>query len=64
MGRVFFGESMLSLDSNTSKLCLRNLLESGDYDLLDCQLPTDHLTKLGAIEISRDEFELLHDQLV
>jgi leucyl/phenylalanyl-tRNA--protein transferase len=55
---------MFSLDSNTSKLCLKNLLESGDYDLLDCQLPTDHLTSLGATEISRDEFELLLDRLV
>jgi len=64
LGRVFFGESMFSLESNTSKLCLKNLLESGDYDLLDCQLPTDHLTRLGATEISREEFEQLLDQLV
>lgn len=64
LGRIFFGESMFSLDSNTSKLCLKYLLESGDYDLLDCQLPTDHLIRLGATEISRDEFEQLLDQLV
>ena len=64
LGRVFFGESMFSLEPNTSKLCLKYLLESGNYELIDCQLPTDHLTLLGATEISRDEFERLLNQLV
>ena len=64
LGKVFFGESMFSLEANTSKLCLKDLLESGSYHFIDCQLPTDHLTLLGATDISRDEFEQLLDQLV
>jgi len=42
LGKVFFGESMFSLEANTSKLCLKYLVESGHYELIDCQLPTDH----------------------
>jgi len=64
LGKVFFGESMFSLEANTSKLCLKYLLESGNYGLIDCQLPTDHLTLLGATEIDREEFEQLLNQLV
>jgi leucyl/phenylalanyl-tRNA--protein transferase len=64
LGKVFFGESMFSLEANTSKLCLKYLVESGDYELIDCQLPTDHLALLGAAEIERDEFERLLNRLV
>ena len=63
LGRVFFGESMFSVTDNTSKLCLKQLVESGAYDLIDCQLATDHLKSLGAIEINRDEFESLLNDL-
>ena len=62
LGRVFFGESMFSREANTSKLCLRQLVESGDYELIDCQLATGHLQRLGAIEISREEFEAALDR--
>ena len=57
LGKVFFGESMFSRKPNTSKLCLKYLADCGDYELIDCQLPTEHLKSLGAIEISREEFE-------
>jgi len=57
LGRVFFGESMFSREANTSKLCLKYLVDSGRYEMIDCQLPTAHLKSLGAIEISREEFE-------
>jgi leucyl/phenylalanyl-tRNA--protein transferase len=57
LGRVFFGESMFSLRDNASKLCLRHLAACGRYELIDCQLPTAHLHSLGALEISRDEFQ-------
>lgn len=57
LGRVFFGESMFSHVANASKLCLKYLVDSGDYEMIDCQLPTGHLHSLGAIEISREEFE-------
>ena len=64
LGKVFFGESMFSLEANTSKLCLKHLTESGIYKLIDCQLPTEHLALLGATEIDRAEFENLLDQFV
>jgi leucyl/phenylalanyl-tRNA--protein transferase len=64
LGKVFFGESMFSLEESTSKLCLKYLVESGDYELIDCQLPTEHLALLGAVEIGRSEFERLLDRLV
>lgn len=57
LGRIFFGESMYSRVANASKLCLKHLVDSGSYEMIDCQLPTEHLHSLGAIEISRDEFE-------
>ena len=57
LGRVFFGESMFSRVANASTLCLKYRVDSGDYKMIDCQLPTGHLHSLGAIEISREEFE-------
>jgi leucyl/phenylalanyl-tRNA--protein transferase len=57
LGRIFFGESMFSVEANTSKLCLKQLAESGDYSMIDCQMPTSHLNTLGAIDINRDEFD-------
>jgi leucyl/phenylalanyl-tRNA--protein transferase len=57
LGKVFFGESMFSRATNASKLCLKHLVDSGSYEMIDCQLPTGHLHSLGAIEINRDEFE-------
>lgn len=57
IGRVFFGESMFSRYDNASKIALIHLVESGLYDMIDCQLPTDHLKSLGAIELSREDFE-------
>ena len=62
LGRVFFGESMFSREANTSKLCLRHLVESGRYALIDCQLATQHLKSLGARDISREEFEAALDR--
>ncbi len=57
IGQVFFGESMFSREANTSKLCLKHLIESGKYQMIDCQMPTGHLRSLGAQEISRQDFE-------
>ena len=57
LGKVFFGESMFSRKANTSKLCLKHLVDCGRYRMIDCQLPTAHLHSLGAGEIDRDEFE-------
>ena len=57
LGKVFFGESMFSKAANASKLCLKYLVDSTNYEMIDCQLPTEHLHSLGAIDISRAEFE-------
>ena len=57
LGKVFFGESMFSKAANTSKLCLKYLVDSTNYEMIDCQLPTGHLQSLGAIDIGREEFE-------
>ncbi|MBL4762721.1 MAG: leucyl/phenylalanyl-tRNA--protein transferase [Gammaproteobacteria bacterium] len=56
IGKVFFGESMFSLESNASKIALVSLAQSGRWSLIDCQQPSDHLQKLGATEIPRKEF--------
>lgn len=56
VGRVFCGESMFSKASNASKIALIHLCQTGDYDLIDCQVHTEHLESLGAEMISRAEY--------
>ncbi|MCP4492629.1 MAG: leucyl/phenylalanyl-tRNA--protein transferase [Gammaproteobacteria bacterium] len=64
LGRIFFGESMYSRASNASKLCLKYIIECGDFELIDCQMNTAHLQSLGSIQISRPEFEMFLDRFV
>ena len=67
LGQLFFGESMFSFESNASKIALVNLvkhLHQWNYKLIDCQVSSEHLESLGAIEISREEFrQQLHELL-
>jgi leucyl/phenylalanyl-tRNA--protein transferase len=59
LGRMFFGESMFSRRSDASKVALVLLarqLARWDFDIIDCQMSTDHLASLGAREISRRSF--------
>ena len=59
-GGAFFGESMFSRQADASKVALVHLvarLRAGGYTLLDVQMQTDHLSRLGAIEISRETYE-------
>jgi leucyl/phenylalanyl-tRNA--protein transferase len=67
LGRCFFGESMFTRVSNASKAAFARLvehLERFSFDLIDCQLPTQHLINFGAREIPRDLFlEQLEDSL-
>jgi len=62
-GRVFYGESMFSRISDASKVALVLLaaqLRRWDFALIDCQVRTDHLLSMGAVEIPRTTFlELL-----
>jgi leucyl/phenylalanyl-tRNA--protein transferase len=53
VNRVFCGESMFSHVSNASKAALI-FLSKMNIDLIDCQLPNDHLMSLGAEMISRE----------
>ena len=62
VGKVFFGESMFSRSPNTSKLALVALvrqLEAWGFELIDCQVSSEHLMSLGAEEISRSLFSSL-----
>jgi leucyl/phenylalanyl-tRNA--protein transferase len=59
LGRMFYGESMFSRRSNTSKLAFIHLakyLSSKGWKMLDCQVVTDHLLSLGCSSIPRSEF--------
>jgi leucyl/phenylalanyl-tRNA--protein transferase len=58
IGRVFFGESMFSAERDASKVALAHLCALG-FDLVDCQLPSEHLARLGATPVPRPEFTRL-----
>jgi leucyl/phenylalanyl-tRNA--protein transferase len=55
IGRVFFGESMFSAAPDASKVALAHLCGLG-FELVDCQLPSEHLARLGARCMSRARF--------
>jgi leucyl/phenylalanyl-tRNA--protein transferase len=67
LGRVFFGESMFSLERDASKVALNRLcdeLVQRGYRVIDCQMATPHLMSLGAELVPRTEFiELLGAQV-
>lgn len=59
LGRCFFGESMFTRISNASNVALVNLvtyLSDLEFDLIDCQVTTEHLIRFGAREIPRALF--------
>lgn len=59
IGKVFFGESMFSSESNASKVCFIHLakkLEAQGFRCLDCQAVNPHLRTLGAEDISKKVF--------
>ena len=59
LGRVFFGESMFSNVSDASKVALAHLaryLEKQGFAVIDCQMTTNHLAFMGAVEIPRQRF--------
>ena len=58
----FFGESMFSLKTNTSKMCLLYLiaiLKKNKFHLLDSQFYNQHLLQFGAYEISNKKYETI-----
>ncbi len=56
IGNIFCGESMFSKVSNASKTALIYLCQSGLYDMIDCQVYTDHLASMGAEMISQKDY--------
>lgn len=59
LGLVFFGESMFSVMSDASKVCLVYLvqyLKERRFSFIDCQVATDHLRRMGARNVSREAF--------
>lgn len=65
LGKVFFGESMFSRIPNASKIVMAHLarqLSLWGFQLLDCQVESQHLLSLGAITIPRNNFILQLDQ--
>lgn len=59
LGHAFFGESMFSHMDDGSKIAMTFLcrqLAAWEFDLLDCQVASDHLASLGAVEVPRPQF--------
>ncbi|MBN1365924.1 MAG: leucyl/phenylalanyl-tRNA--protein transferase [Syntrophaceae bacterium] len=59
MGRAFFGESMFAKKTDASKVAFAVYtvaLEKNGFELIDCQVTTEHLKRFGAREIPRTEF--------
>ncbi|MEN8214161.1 MAG: leucyl/phenylalanyl-tRNA--protein transferase [Pseudomonadota bacterium] len=59
IGSAFYGESMFSLASNSSKIALVALarkLQHYGFAFIDCQMETPHLLSLGAETLSRAAF--------
>lgn len=58
-GKVFFGESMFSRVTNASKYAFVKFvqqLQTWDFQLVDCQVESEHLSSLGAELIPRELF--------
>ena len=67
IGHMFYGESMFHHATDASKLAFVHLvrhLQQHGFGMIDCQMHTAHLARLGAREISRNEFALRLSELV
>jgi len=67
IGKVFFGESMFTKQSNASKFAFIKYvqyLQTKNVQLVDCQVYTKHLESLGARMIERDYFLRLLKKLI
>lgn len=65
IGRFFFGESMFSRRPNASKIALVYLahyLKQAGFLMIDAQVGNPHLYRMGASDMSRDEFLQLLEQ--
>ena len=67
IGHAFFAESMFHRASDASKIALSALVSfslSRGIGLIDCQMPSAHLSSLGCRQISRDEYLHLLGKLI
>ena len=67
IGRMFFGESMFTRQTDASKVALVHLvhqLRAWNFPLIDCQQETAHLARFGARPIPRIQFAERLAQLV
>ncbi len=58
VGRVFCGESMFSRVSDASKVALVHLAQDFGLSMIDCQIPSEHLQRMGAELISQEKYLL------
>lgn len=59
LGRAFFGESMFSRATDSSKVALAHLarhLERLGFAVIDCQMATSHLASMGGATLPRADF--------
>lgn len=59
LGAAFFGESMFAHAPDASKVAFVTFVEAAatwGFELIDCQVTTEHLLRFGAREIPRREF--------
>lgn len=62
IGQVFFGESMFSVERDGSKLALVHLaqqLATWNFPILDGQVGSPHLYRMGAFDLARTNFQAL-----
>ncbi len=67
LGRMFYGESMFSRETDASKMALAHLMafaQDVGIPLIDCQQQTAHLASMGARPIPRADFGVRIAQLV
>jgi leucyl/phenylalanyl-tRNA--protein transferase len=59
LGKSFFGESMFTRISNASNVVFVKLVEyltQISFDMIDCQVRTEHMIRFGAREVPRNLF--------
>lgn len=59
LGKAFFGESMFYHRRDASKIALTHLvkrLTEWDFHFIDAQVETDHMIRMGAKNVPRNEF--------
>ena len=59
LGKAFFGESMYHHSRDASKTAFAHLCQFAqdhDFHFIDAQVPSEHLERLGAQEVTREDF--------